>query len=75
MLERLFSEESPISMMRILSLIGTITGVALAFVGVIMNRDLMGLSTLVGVFVGASFAGKVVQKIHEVKEAVDGNKE
>ena len=72
MLNKLFSEESNISMMRILSFISTIAGVAIAFVGMIMGRDLIGLSALAGVFVGTAFAGKVVQKIQEVKESING---
>ena len=58
----LLSEDSKISTVRLMSVLCTVSGICLAFVGLVRGSDLLGLSALCGVFVGAAFTGKVVQK-------------
>ena len=58
-LKSLFSEDSPISMMRLISFISLIIGAYLA---------LHGKDTSVGIFVYAAFSGKAIQKIIETKQ-------
>ncbi len=55
----MFREDSPISMIRVMSLLSLLAGIALA----LMGKD----GVIVGVFVGAAFTGKVVQKVVETK--------
>jgi phosphate/sulfate permease len=51
-----------VSMVRVLALACVITGIALAFLGVYMGKELSGLAQVVGVFIGAGMAAKVAQK-------------
>jgi hypothetical protein len=44
-------------------------GIVIAVYGLYMNRDMIGLSALCGVFVGAAFGGKVSQKILEKSDS------
>ena len=60
---KLFSENSGVSMMRIMSLLALLASIVIAFVG--MNKlpvDYSGISLLVSVFLSAAFGGKVLQK-------------
>lgn len=69
-LKKLFAEGSGVSMMRVMSIIALIAGVAVAFVG--MNKlpvDYSGISLLVSVFLSAAFGGKVMQKRIEANGA------
>jgi Na+(H+)/acetate symporter ActP len=56
-LRDLFSENSSVSMMRVMSLIALVIGGYLA---------LQGKNDTVGIFVGAAFSGKVLQKAVEL---------
>ncbi len=53
----MFREDSPISMMRVMSLLALLAGIGLAIAG----KDV----GIVGIFVGAAFTGKVAQKLVE----------
>lgn len=66
-LEKLFSSTSDVSSMRVMGFFSLIIGSVIAFIGVFKGLELMGLSTLVGVFVGSAFAGKAIQKASELK--------
>jgi Na+(H+)/acetate symporter ActP len=68
-LEALFSEQSKVSSTRVMSFISLLIGGYLAIHGLDVKSDLVGLATLVGVFVGAAFGGKVWQKKIEVEAA------
>ena len=65
---KLFSENSEVSMMRVMSLLSLTVGSILAFVGLNKKNDPTSLAVLVGVFVGSAFGGKVMQKAQEIKE-------
>jgi len=60
-LKSILAVDGDMSCMRLLSLISLISGVAVAFWGIYLGKDLMSLSVLVGVFVGSSFGGKALQ--------------
>ena len=53
--------------MRLMSLISLTCACGIAIYGVYMNRDLVGLAALCGVFVTAAFGGKMAQKIVETR--------
>lgn len=57
--KEIFSENSEISIMRVMAVTSLIIGAVLAF---------KGMDTSVYIFVGAAFAGKVTQKFIESKE-------
>jgi hypothetical protein len=61
-LKNLFSESGDVSMMRVMSLMSTLTACGIAINAVLNNRDLVGTAAIVGTLVGAAFAGKVMQK-------------
>ncbi len=58
--EKIFSEDSNISVMRIMSVMSLLAGVVLACVG--------KSSDIVSIFVYAAFAGKAAQRLIESKE-------
>ena len=61
-IKRLLQPGSGLSTMRVMGLSALIVGSGLAIAGLIMKVDLYGLATLCGVFIGAAFTGKVMQK-------------
>ena len=65
--KQLFSSESGVSAMRVMGTYSLIIGSILACIGLYKGSDLVGLSALVSVFVGSAFAGKVLQKVQELK--------
>lgn len=68
--KKLFSENGGISMMRVMSLLALLAGIAVAFVG--LNKvpiDYSGISLVVSVFLSAAFGGKVMQKRIEANGA------
>lgn len=65
MIRELLSSDSNVSSMRLMSIISLLCGCCVAFFGLYMGRDLIGLSALCGVFVTAAFGGKISQKIME----------
>lgn len=65
MIRELLSSDSPLSSMRLMAFISLMCGCSLAAYGIYMGRDLIGLSALCAVFVGAAFGGKISQKITE----------
>jgi hypothetical protein len=69
MLQKMFSESSEISEMRVMALLSILVGSTLAAYGLCADKDLSGLSLLVGVFVAPAFVGKVAQKAYEKKDA------
>lgn len=73
-LKALFAESPLVSSMRVYSFMAVVMACVLAGVGLLMNRSLEGLSILCGVFLGAAFTGKVLQKSIEMK-AKDVNSE
>lgn len=60
-------QKSRMSIMRLMGILSLLTGIGLAIAGLIMRVNLTELSLLVGVFVGAAFSGKAVQKFAERK--------
>lgn len=68
-LKKLFSSGSDVSCMRVMACVSLLAGILVAFVGLYKGSDLLGLSTLTGVFVGSAFGGKIMQKIQELKDA------
>lgn len=62
LLTKLLSSGSGVSMMRGMSAVSLLVGCAIAFIGLYMRLDLLSLSALCAVFVGAAFTGKVAQK-------------
>lgn len=69
-LKRMLSEDGDVSAMRIMSFFSLLVASILSFVGIYKKVDLGGLSSLVGIFVGAAFGGKVAQKFAEIKATV-----
>ncbi len=61
LIEKFFSEDSKISIMRIMCIISLIAGIGLAISG----KD----SSIVSIFIYASFSGKAVQRYFESKES------
>ena len=72
--ERILSENSDLSVMRLMCLLSLLSGIAIAVLGMCYSRDLTSTAALSSVFVGAAFAGKVTQKFAEVKETVKEDK-
>lgn len=69
---QLFSSNSAVSSMRVMSMICILSAVGLGWYGITQNRDLTGLSILCGTFLTAGFTGKAVQKKMEPsKSATD----
>lgn len=60
--KELLDENSSMSTMRLMSLLSLACGCGLGVYGLYMNRDLIGLAALCGVFVTAAFGGKAIQK-------------
>lgn len=65
MFSKLFSENSEVSMMRVMSMLSLSAGIVIGAYGLCTNKDMSALSMLCGVFVGAAFGGKVGQKFAE----------
>ena len=65
----LLSSDSKLSSLRVMAFLALFAGIAIAVYGLYMNRDMIGLSALCGVFVGAAFGGKVSQKILEKSDS------
>lgn len=53
--------------MRLMSFIALLWGCALSGYGLVEGKDLMGLTALCSVFVGAAFVGKTGQKYLETR--------
>ena len=73
MIKELLSSKSDTSMLRLMSLVSLCIGGCVAIYGVYVGRDLLGLSALCGVFVSASFGGKISQKWIESKTSVNSD--
>lgn len=65
MLNSMFSETGDISSVRVMALLCVLAAILIALIGMYKGSDLMGLSALCGVFLGAAFGGKVMQKKSE----------
>jgi uncharacterized membrane protein YfcA len=74
-LKALLADGSQVSAMRVMAFMSLFAGIGLAFTGLQEGKNLGELSTLVGVFVGAAFGGKVVQKFAEIKEETKNKSE
>jgi hypothetical protein len=62
-LSKLFSEDGGVSMMRVMSILSLLAGIAIAFVGLgKVPVDYSGIALLTSAFLGAAFGGKVMQK-------------
>lgn len=66
-LKALLSESSSVSTMRLMSIAALLVGSAIALYGVYMGKDLGGVAQISGVFIGAAFSGKAIQKFAETK--------
>ena len=64
----LLDERTHLSSMRFMAIISLLIGGIIAGIGMYKCTDLSGTTMLVGVFVGAAFTGKVMQKNTEIKE-------
>lgn len=69
LLMELIDENSPVSSMRVMSLICVITAAIIAIVGMEQGKDLSQLAMICGTFLGAGLTGKVTQKIVEKNES------
>lgn len=59
----MFSESGEVSQMRVMSMLSLLVGSFLAIYGIEKSTvDYSGLTMLAGLFVGAAFTGKVMQK-------------
>lgn len=68
-LKALFSEDSRVSAMRVMSMIALLTAVVIGLVGVSKTTvDWSGLALLCSTFLGAAFGGKALQKGMETKK-------
>jgi len=67
-IKQLISDTGEYSMTRFLSLVCVLSAVFISLTVVIKGQSLDAAVGLVSVFLGAGFAGKVVQKYAEVKE-------
>jgi uncharacterized membrane protein YiaA len=66
-LRELFNEGGTVSMMRLMSILALLAGIAVAIIG--LNKpvvDYSGISLVVSVFLSAAFGGKVLQKRIEI---------
>lgn len=72
LLKKLLSDNSGVSMMRLMSLLSLLFGAVIAFISLGKGRDLGADSTAIGIFVGAAFGGKVWQKSIESKVVDNG---
>lgn len=70
-ISKVLSNSEDASSMRVMSFYSVIIGSIVGITGLIMNKDLTDLSILVGVFVGAGFTGKVIQKKIEKKDSTE----
>lgn len=69
-INKLLSENSTVSTMRVMSLISVITAICIAFYGMSKATiDYSGLALLCGTFLGAAFGGKVLQKKSETQNS------
>ena len=66
-IKALFSDNGSVSMMRVLSLICVLTAAGIAIHAITVGADLNATSILCSTFLGAGFAGKVIQKSMEAK--------
>lgn len=66
--KKLLSSSGEVSAMRLMSLWSLIIGSVVALYGVYKGKDLSGLAQVCGVFIGAAFAAKTVQKFVEKKD-------
>ena len=68
--KQLFSENSGVSMMRIMSILALLAGIGIALYGMTkLPVDYSGITLLTSVFLSAAFGGKVMQKRIEVNAA------
>lgn len=58
----IFKENSPISMVRVMSIISLLIGAVIGLFGVYRGTDLGGVAEVCAVFVVSAFGGKVLQK-------------
>ena len=63
-----FNENMNVSMMRIMCFLSLITAMALAIVGLCLNRDLYAVAILCSAFLTPAFAGKHFSKKVETQE-------
>lgn len=63
----MFSENSSVSSMRVMSFLSLLFGAAIAIFGLHADKSPDAIAVLCGVFVGSAFAGKAVSKFAEVK--------
>lgn len=73
--KQLISDSSTYSMTRFLSLLCIVSAILISLTVIVKNQTLDSAIGLVSVFLGAGFAGKVVQKYAEVKQAKDADNE
>lgn len=62
MIKELLNAKSPVSSMRLMSIIALLWACILSGYGIVVGRDLMGLAGLCSVFISAAFVGKAYQK-------------
>ena len=69
-LHDLFSENSNVSSMRVMSMMSLSAGIFVACYGLYIKSSPDSLAVLSGVFVAAAFGGKVTQKAVELRSSV-----
>ena len=65
LIQSLLSQSGDVSTVRLMSISSLIVGVIIGLYGVYTSKDLSGIAQVCGVFVGAAFAAKTVQKFAE----------
>jgi hypothetical protein len=66
-LKGLFENNGKVSSMRVMSMISLLTGCYIGISGLYQDKNLSELSILCGTFLSSSMAGKVFQKVQEIK--------
>lgn len=66
-LRRMFSGDSSVSCMRVMSMLSLLLGAGVAYLQIFNACKLSDSATIVGIFVGSAFGGKVAQKFAEYK--------
>lgn len=67
-IEKLLSEGSDVSCMRLMSILSLLIGAILTFYIVRINYNLSEATPVIGIFVGSAFGGKIWQKTIENKD-------
>lgn len=74
LIRAMFSEEAQVSSMRVMSFLSLLAGVGIAFYSFTSGCKVTEATTMVAIFVGAAFGGKVWQKYAEIPLTIKNKK-